>query len=82
MMNPQFAGQTKTKLQSANILSLLTPKLKDSFEIWFNQNSETAKMIASLVISNAEERTNANLQSVRKNNFSCEKAKKILFPEI
>ena len=45
MMNPQFAGQTKTKLQSAHISSILAPKLKDSFEIWFNQNSETAKTI-------------------------------------
>ena len=70
MMNPQFAGQTKTKLQSASISSLLTPKLKDSFEIWFNQNSETAKMIAALVISNAQERINANVSSVRKNNKS------------
>ena len=68
MINPQFAGQTKTKLQSANISSILTPKLKDSFEIWFNQNSETAKMIATLVISNAEERTNASTPIIRKNN--------------
>ena len=36
MVDPQFAGQTKTKLQSAHILSRLTPKLKDNFEIWFN----------------------------------------------
>ena len=70
MMNPQFAGQTKTKLQSAHISSILTPKLKDSFEIWFNQNSETAKTIAALVINNAEERVNANSSSVRKNNKS------------
>ena len=68
MMNPQFAGQTKTKLQSANISSILTPKLKDSFEIWFNQNSETAKMIAALVISNAEERISVSIPIIRKNN--------------
>ena len=68
MMNPQFAGQTKTKLQSAHISSILTPKLKDSFEIWFNQNSETAKTIAALVINNAEERVNTSSSSVRKNN--------------
>ena len=68
MMNPQFAGQTKTKLQSAHISSILTPKLKDSFEIWFNQNSETAKTIAALVIKNAEERVNTSSSSVRKNN--------------
>tara|TARA_B100000614_G_scaffold258028_1_gene279400 strand:+ start:488 stop:2386 length:1899 start_codon:yes stop_codon:yes gene_type:complete len=67
MVDPQFAGQTKTKLQSAHILSRLTPKLKDNFEIWFNQNSETAQSIAALIISNAEERVNANLSPVRKN---------------
>ena len=66
MMDPQFAGQTKTKLQSAHILSILTPKLKDSFEIWFNQHSETAQSIAALIISNAEQRVNANLSSARK----------------
>ena len=48
-------------------MSILTPKLKDSFEIWFNQHSETAQSIAALIISNAEERVNANLSPARKN---------------
>ena len=66
MINPQFAGQTKTKLQSSNISNTMTSKLKDSFEIWFNQNSVTCQIIAELVIKNAEDRINSASNSPKK----------------
>ena len=54
MMNPQFAGQTKSKLQSNNISSELTSKIKDNFDIWLNKNPQKAEQIAKHVIANAE----------------------------
>jgi len=66
MINPQFAGQTKTKLQSSNISNIMTSKLRDSFEIWFNQNSVTSQIIAELVIKNAEDRINSASNSPKK----------------
>lgn len=54
MMNPQFAGQTKNKLQSNNISSELTSKIKDNFDIWLNKNPQKAEQIAKHVIANAE----------------------------
>ena len=56
MSNPQFSGQTKGKLQSNNIATTLTSKLKDSFEIWLNRHSETGVKIAEIVIKNAQAR--------------------------
>ena len=66
MINPQFAGQTKTKLQSSNISNIITSKLRDSFEIWFNQNSVTSQIISELVIKNAEDRINSASNSPKK----------------
>ena len=54
MMNPQFAGQTKNKLQSNNISSELTSKIKDNFDIWLNKNPQKAEQIAKHIIANAE----------------------------
>ena len=54
MMNPQFAGQTKNKLQSNNISSKLTSKIKDNFDIWLNKNPQKAEQIAKHIIANAE----------------------------
>ena len=54
MMNPQFAGQTKNKLQSNNISSELTSKIKDNFDIWLNKNPQKAEQIAKHILANAE----------------------------
>ena len=59
-MNPQFAGQTKNKLQSNNISSELTSKIKDNFDIWLNKNPQKAEQIAKHVIANAESRLNSD----------------------
>ena len=66
MANPQFSGQTKTKLQSNNIASLLTSKLRDNLEIWFNQNSATTEIIADLILRNAEDRINTSSSPKKK----------------
>ena len=56
MMNPQFSGQTKNKLQSNNISSELTSKIKDNYDIWLNRNPQKAEQIAKHIIANAESR--------------------------
>jgi len=56
MSNPQFSGQTKGKLQSNHLLTSLTSKLKDKFELWLNKHSEAGEKLAELAISNAQAR--------------------------
>ena len=60
MMNPQFAGQTKNKLQSNSISSELTSKIKDNFDIWLNKNPQKAEQIAKHIIANAESRLDSD----------------------
>ena len=56
MSNPQFSGQTKGKLQSNHLLTSLTSKLKDKFELWLNKHSEAGEKLAELAINNAQVR--------------------------
>ena len=56
MSNPQFSGQTKGKLQSNHLLTSLTSKLKDKFELWLNKHSEAGEKLAELAINNAQAR--------------------------
>ena len=71
MSNPQFSGQTKGKLQSNNISSSLTSKLKDKFEIWLNKHPETGDLIAAIAIKNAQNRVaSSNLESKKITNRS------------
>ncbi len=71
MSNPQFSGQTKGKLQSNNISSSLTSKLKDKFEIWLNKHPETGDLIAAIAIKNAQNRVaSSSLESKKNTNRS------------
>ena len=71
MSNPQFSGQTKGKLQSNNISSSLTSKLKDKFEIWLNKHPETGDLIAAIAIKNAQNRVaSSGLESKKSTNRS------------
>ena len=71
MSNPQFSGQTKGKLQSNNISSSLTSKLKDKFEIWLNKHPETGDLIAAIAIKNAQNRVaSSSLESKKITNKS------------
>ena len=56
MRYPQFSGQTKGKLQSNHLLTSLTSKLKDKFELWLNKHSEAGEKLAELAINNAQAR--------------------------
>ena len=68
MSNPQFSGQTKSKLQSNQILSTLTSKIKDKYELWLNKHFEMAEKLALLAINNAQARILATKQGSKKVN--------------
>ncbi len=75
MSNPQFSGQTKGKLQSNNISTTLTSKLKDSFEIWLNRHSESGVKIAEIIIKNAQTRVLSSDNGLKKTS-----SKSVLLP--
>lgn len=56
MRDPQFAGQTKEKLSSRHIASLVEGIISDRFSLWLNSNVETATVIANLIIESAKDR--------------------------
>ena len=56
MTNPQFAGQTKNKLQSSHLLSNLNNQVKDKFELWLNHHVESGDTLAYIAIKNAQNR--------------------------
>jgi topoisomerase-4 subunit B len=68
MSNPQFSGQTKSKLQSNNILTVLTSQLKDKYEIWLNKHAEIGEKLAEIAIKNAQTRMLSIGQDSKKTN--------------
>lgn len=57
ILDPQFHGQTKEKLNSRNAVRLLTTLVRDTFEHWLNTNIENAKKIVELAIKQAQLRS-------------------------
>ena len=66
MIDPQFAGQTKERLNSRQAFSFVSGAVKDYFSLWLNQNTEEAEAIAALAIENAQDRIKAGKKVVRK----------------
>ena len=56
MRDPQFAGQTKEKLSSRHIASVVEGIISDRFSLWLNTNVEKATVIANLIIDSAKSR--------------------------
>lgn len=59
MRDPQFAGQTKEKLSSRQVASIVDGIISDRFSLWLNSNVEQATVIANLIIESAKDRENA-----------------------
>jgi len=57
LANPQFAGQTKERLDSKDHQSFVSSTTKDVLSIWFNQHTEEGEKIAELAIASAQART-------------------------
>jgi len=69
MQNPQFAGQTKERLDSKEHMSFVSSSTKDVLSIWFNKHTEEGEKIAELAIISAQARAKAVNTVERKKTF-------------
>ena len=69
LQNPQFAGQTKERLDSKDHMAFVSSSTKDIFSIWFNTHTEEGERIAELVIAAAQTRAKASSTVERKKTF-------------
>ncbi len=65
LLDPQFQGQVKEKLNSREAVKLVSSMVRDPFEIWLAQHVEAGKAIAELSIKQAMARQK-NSQKVEK----------------
>jgi topoisomerase-4 subunit B len=65
ILDPQFQGQVKEKLNSREAVKLVAGMLRDPFEIWLNQHVDAGKAIAEMAIKQALSRQK-NAQKVEK----------------
>ena len=65
ILDPQFQGQVKEKLNSREAVKLVSSMIRDPFEIWLNQHVEAGKAIAEMSIKQALARQK-NAQKVEK----------------
>ena len=69
MQNPQFAGQTKERLDSKDHMTFVSGSTKDILSIWFNKHTEEGEKIADLAIISAQARVKASSTVERKKTF-------------
>ncbi|MBS0446195.1 MAG: type IIA DNA topoisomerase subunit B [Proteobacteria bacterium] len=65
VLDPQFQGQIKERLNSRDALRLVSTYVKPSLELWLNQHVEHGRKLAELVIRQAQTRQRAS-QKVEK----------------
>ncbi len=65
VLDPQFQGQTKERLNSRDALRLISSFTRPPLELWLNQHVEQGKKLAELVIRQAQTRQRAS-QKVEK----------------
>ncbi len=65
VLDPQFQGQIKERLNSRDALRLVSAYVKPALELWLNQHVELGKKLADLVIRQAQVRQRAS-QKVEK----------------
>jgi len=59
VLDPQFQGQIKERLNSRDALRLVAGQVKPQLEIWLNQHPEHGRALADLVIRQAQARARA-----------------------
>jgi topoisomerase-4 subunit B len=69
LSNPQFAGQTKERLDSKDHQAFVNTTTKDILSIWFNQHTEEGEKLAELAIASAQARTKETKVVDRKKTF-------------
>ena len=65
VLDPQFQGQIKERLNSRDALRLVSTYVKPALELWLNQHVELGRKLAELVIKQAQTRQRAS-QKVEK----------------
>jgi topoisomerase IV subunit B len=65
VLDPQFQGQIKERLNSRDALRLVSSYVRPALELWLNQHVEWGKKLAELVIRQAQTRQRAS-QKVEK----------------
>ncbi len=65
VLDPQFQGQIKERLNSRDALRLVSAYVKPALELWLNQHVEFGRKLAELVIRQAQTRQRAS-QKVEK----------------
>ena len=65
VLDPQFQGQTKERLNSRDALRLVSQFTRPPLELWLNQHVDLGKKLAELVIKQAQTRQRAS-QKVEK----------------
>ncbi|MBT3426754.1 MAG: DNA topoisomerase IV subunit B [Gammaproteobacteria bacterium] len=66
MLDPQFSGQTKERLNSRQIVAFISNAVKDSFSLWLNHHVEDGEKLAEMAILNAQSRLRAGKKIARK----------------
>lgn len=69
VLDPQFQGQIKERLNSRDAVRLVSSLVRPAFELWLNQHVEDGKKIAELAIKQAQARSRA-AQKVEKRKSS------------
>ena len=69
LKNPQFAGQTKERLDSKDHMTFVSSSMKDSLSIWLNQHTEEGEKISDLAIAAAQRRIKSSTKVDRKKTF-------------
>ncbi|WP_309638730.1 ATP-binding protein, partial [Methylibium sp.] len=59
VLDPQFQGQTKERLNSRDALRLVSTYVRPAFELWLSQHVEHGRRLAELVIRQAQARQRA-----------------------
>jgi topoisomerase IV subunit B len=59
VLDPQFQGQIKERLNSRDAVRLVASFVKPQFEFWLNQNPDHGRKLAELVIRQAQARAKA-----------------------
>jgi len=62
VLDPQFQGQIKERLNSRDALRLVSIYVKPSLELWLSQHVDYGKKLAELVIRQAQTRQRASLK--------------------
>lgn len=56
MLDPQFQGQTKERLNSRDAVKLVSNYVKSAFDLWLNSHVEWGRTLAEMVIRQAQAR--------------------------